>query len=29
MSVIVRHQGVIKLYAKGADAIIKARLAPN
>ena len=29
MSVIVRHQGVIKLYTKGADAIIKARLAPN
>ncbi|CAD8070330.1 unnamed protein product [Paramecium sonneborni] len=29
MSVIVRHNGVIKLYTKGADAIIKERLAPN
>ena len=26
MSVIVRHQGVIKLYVKGADSIIKSRL---
>ena len=29
MSVIVRHNGIIKLYTKGADAIIKARLSPN
>ncbi|CAD8146015.1 unnamed protein product [Paramecium octaurelia] len=29
MSVIIRHNGVIKLYTKGADAIIKARLSPN
>lgn len=29
MSVIVKHNGVIKLYTKGADAIIKSRLGPN
>ena len=29
MSVIIRHKGVIKLYTKGADAIIKERLAPD
>lgn len=29
MSVIIKHKGVIKLYTKGADAIIKERLAPN
>lgn len=29
MSVIVRHNGIIKLYSKGADAIIKNRLGPN
>ena len=26
MSVIIKHNGVIKLYTKGADSIIKARL---
>lgn len=29
MSVIVRDSGKIKMYIKGADNIIKARLAPN
>lgn len=29
MSVIVRSGGVIKLYTKGADSIIKSRLYPN
>ncbi len=29
MSVIVRSGGLIKLYTKGADSIIKARLAPD
>jgi phospholipid-transporting ATPase len=29
MSVIVRDNGRIKMYIKGADNIIKARLAPN
>lgn len=29
MSVIVKHNGLIKLYTKGADAIIKLRLAPE
>ncbi|CAK77311.1 unnamed protein product (macronuclear) [Paramecium tetraurelia] len=29
MSVIIKHKGVIKLYTKGADAIIKQRLGPN
>jgi len=26
MSVVIQHNGVIKLYTKGADSIIKARL---
>jgi len=29
MSVIVRHDGVLKMYVKGADSIIKARLATD
>lgn len=29
MSVIINHNGIIKLYSKGADAIIKARLAKD
>ncbi|CAD8064402.1 unnamed protein product [Paramecium sonneborni] len=29
MSVIIRQNGIIKLYTKGADSVIKARLSPN
>jgi magnesium-transporting ATPase (P-type) len=29
MSVIIKHNGVIKMYVKGADSIIKKRLAPE
>ncbi len=28
MSVIIRHNGLIKMFVKGADSIIKKRLAP-
>ena len=29
MSVIIKHNGLYKLYSKGADSIIKARLSQN
>ena len=29
MSVVIRENGVIKMYSKGADSIIKRRLAAN
>lgn len=29
MSVIVRDKGVIKMYMKGADSIVKKRLSPK
>ena len=29
MSIIIKHDGFYKLYSKGADSIIKARLSQN
>lgn len=29
MSVLVKSNGIIKMYTKGADSIIKSRLSPN
>lgn len=29
MSIVVRDNGIIKMYIKGADSIIKERLAPD